>query len=238
MRISIIIPAFNEEQRLPGTLEWIGKALAVAASPSEVIVVDNDSTDGTKRIAENFGAKVLSYHEHNISQVRNAGAEQAIGDVLIFIDADTLVPETLFQKITNVMEDERCFGGSVAVSYEGARRRWVKYYLRGWQFWGNVLNMRQGAAQFCRKRAFAEAGGYDRKIFVGEDVEFYWRFSKFARRHQGYLRFVEHPQVTTSARRFEKMGVWKTLLLTHPIFILLLWRRKAFWKDWYENAVR
>ena len=238
MKISVIIPAYNEEARLPATLKQVREALAIAGRPAEVIVVNNDSTDGTKRIAEDFGAKILSYHDHNISQVRNAGAEQATGDVLIFIDADTLVPETLFKQIARVMEDEKCFGGAVAVIYEVAKRKWVKYYLWAWQFWGNVLNMRQGAAQFCRRRAFEDIGGYDGTIFVGEDIEFHWRLSKFARRHQGYLHFVDDPQVTTSARRFEKMGVWKTLLITHPIFILLLWRRKAFWKDWYENAVR
>ena len=238
MKFSIIIPAYNEEQCLPETLGRISKTLSIAACPSEIIVVDNDSQDRTKQVSEAFGAKVFLEKEHNISRVRNTGAENSNGEVLIFIDADTLVPETLFQKIIAVMEDEKCFGGAVAVEYQDFQRKWMKYYLLGWKFWGTVFNMAQGAAQFCRKSVFEELGGYDQTIFMGEDVEFYWRLSKFAGRHKGYLYFVEHPKVITSARRFDKVSLWKTLLLTHPIFIRLTWRKKSFWKDWYERAVR
>ncbi len=167
MKVSVIIPAYNEEQCLPETLERIGKALSVVACPSEIIVVDNDSQDGTKQVAEAFGAKVFLEKEHNISRVRNTGAKNSTGDVLIFIDADTLVPDTLFQKITAVMEDEKCFGGAVTVEYENFKRKWMKYYLAGWKFWGKFFNMAQGAAQFCRKPVFEELEGYDQPIFMG-----------------------------------------------------------------------
>jgi glycosyltransferase involved in cell wall biosynthesis len=238
MKFSIIIPAYNEEKWLPETLERISKALSIVACPSEIIVVDNDSQDGTKQVAEACGVKVVLEKEHNISRVRNIGAEHSTGDVLIFIDADTSVPETLFQKIFAVMKDEDCFGGAVAVEYKAFQRGWMKFYLLGWKFLGNLFNMAQGAAQFCRKFVFEELGGYDRTIFMGEDVEFYWRLSKFARLNKGYLFFVERPKVITSARRFDRMSLWKTLLLTHPIFIRLTWRKKTYWKDWYEKAVR
>ena len=238
MKVSVIIPAYNEEQCLTETIERIGKALSIAACPSEIIVVDNNSQDATKRVAQISGAKVCREKEHNISKVRNTGAENSTGDVLIFIDADTHVPHTLFQKIIAVMEDEKCFGGAVAVEYGGLERKCMKFYLQGWKFWGTVFNMKQGAAQFCRKFVFEELEGYDQTIFMGEDVEFFWRLSRFAGRNKGYLYFVEDPRVITSARRFNKMGLWKTLLLTHPVFIRLAWRRKAFWKDWYEKAVR
>jgi glycosyltransferase involved in cell wall biosynthesis len=238
MRVSVIIPAYNEEQCLPETLERIGHALSIISCPSEIIVVDNDSQDGTKQIAEAFGAKVFLEEKHNISRVRNTGVENSTGDVLIFIDADTLVPETLFQKILAVMEDEKCFGGAVAVEYEDFQRKWMKFYLLGWKFWGTVFNMAQGAAQFCRKVVFEELKGYDQTIFMGEDVEFYWRLSKFAKRSGGYLYFIKHPKVITSSRRFDKMSLWKTLLLTHPFFIRLGWRKKSYWKDWYDKAVR
>lgn len=238
MKISVIIPAYDEDHYLSETLERIGKALSIAACSSEIIVVDNDSQDGTKQVAEDFGAKVFPEKEHNISTVRNTGAENSTGDVMIFIDADTLVPDTLFQKLTAAMEDEKCSGGAVAVEYGDFERKWMKFYLLGWKFWGTIFNMKQGAAQFCRRSIFEELEGYDQSIFVGEDVEFYWRLSDFAKRHKGYLHFVEHPKVKTSARRFDTMSLWKTFLLTNPIFIRLTWRKKSFWKDWYENAVR
>lgn len=238
MKISIIIPAYNEEKYLPQTLEKIGASLQLVQCAWETIVVDNESQDKTALIAKEFGAKVVSEREHNIGKVRNAGAENAGGDILIFVDADTLVPRTLFQKITDAMRNEKCFGGGVAVDYEPFKRKWMKFYLRGWRFWGTLFNMKQGAAQFCRKNSFSETGGYDETIFVGEDIEFYWRLSKFAKRNNGFLFFIESPRVATSARRFDKMSVWKTLLFTHPLFIAFNWKRKKIWRDWYEKAVR
>ena len=238
MKISIIIPAYNEENYLPATLEKIGAALANADCDSETIVVDNESTDKTKQIAENFGAKVFTETEHNIAKVRNTGAKNAVGDVLIFVDADTIVPTSLLQKIADAMKDERCFGGAAAVDYEQFERKWMKFYLRGWQFWGTFFNMKQGATQFCRKAVFENLGGYDETIFMGEDVIFYWRLAKFAKKTNGYLFFIENPKVITSARRFDRMSIWKTLLLTHPLFILLTSKRRKFWRDWYEKPIR
>jgi glycosyltransferase involved in cell wall biosynthesis len=237
-KLSVIIPAYNEEQCLPQTLEHIGKALSIVAGTPEVIVVDNDSQDRTKQVAEFFGAKVLLEQEHNIAKVRNTGAEHASGNVLIFIDADTLAPQTLFREIGEVMEDEQCYGGAVSVEYEELQRKWMRYYLLGWKFWGKVFNMAQGATQYCRKSVFEQLNGYDQTIFLGEDIEFYWRLSNLAKRDGSYLHFLAHPPVKTSSRRFDQMSLWKTLVLTHPVFIRLTWRKKSIWKDWYEKAVR
>jgi hypothetical protein len=46
----------------------------------------------------------------------------------------------------------------------------MKFYLRGWQFWGKLFNMKQGAAQFCRKPVFEQLKGYEETVFMGEDV--------------------------------------------------------------------
>ncbi len=238
MKISVVIPAYNEENYLPATLEKIRAGLANADFEAETIVVDNESTDKTRLIAESFGAKVFTETEHNIAKVRNTGAKNATGSVLIFVDADTLVPVELFQKIADQMKDEKCFGGAVAVDYEPFKRKWMKYYLRGGELWQTVFNWKQGATQFCRKPVFQTIGGYDETIFMSEDVQFYRRLAKYAKRKDGYLLFVEEPRVITSARRFDKMSVWKTLLLTNPLFFVLTSRRKRFWKDWYEKAVR
>ena len=236
--ISIIIPAYNEERYLPETLERIGQALSVVDCPSEIIVVDNGSEDKTKYIAESFGAKTCSESEHNISKVRNTGAKNSVGNVLIFVDADTLVPPSLFRSIITAMEDGKCFGGAVSVIYGDFQRRWVKFYLLGWRAWEAVFHTRQGATQFCRREVFSELGGYDESIYMGEDVEFHWRLAKLAKVKQGFVSFIENPKVTTSTRRFDKMSWWKTILLTNPLLIRLAWKRKGFWKDWYEKAVR
>lgn len=237
MKISVVIAAYNEEKYLASTLGSVRIAISDIAE-SEIIVVDNECTDETRMIAEGYRTRIITENVHIISKVRNTGAANSTGDVLVFIDADTIVQQPLFEDIVQVLADEKCVGGAVGVEYGPAERKWIKYYLLGWQFWGKVLKMRQGAAQFCRRSAFEEIGGYDESIFMGEDVEFHWRLSKHAGRIGGYTHFIESPRVLTSARRYDKMGLWRTLLLTHPITIFLAWRIKSLWKDWYENAVR
>jgi glycosyltransferase involved in cell wall biosynthesis len=237
VEFSIIIPAFNEEKYLPATLRSVRGALSGLSA--ETIVVDNESTDETPVIAARFGAKVIPESVHNIGRVRNTGARAAQGDVLVFIDADTLVPKILFRRIADVMrKDEKCLGGAVAVTYSEMERKWMRHYLAAWRFWGKFFNMKMGAAQFCRRAVFEKTGGYDEEIFVGEDIHFYWRLGDRARRSGGYLFFIEDVQVVTSPRRFDRMSLWKTFLLTHPVYIRLNWKRKSVWKDWYERSVR
>jgi glycosyltransferase involved in cell wall biosynthesis len=236
MKFSVVIPAFNEEKLLPATLRAAFEASAGLAC--EIIVTDNQSTDQTARLAQHSGAKVVAESERNIAQVRNTGARSASGEVLIFLDADTTVPAGLFQKILEAMADEKCFGGAVAVEYGECERKWMRYYLYGWKFWEKFFNMKQGAAQFCRRAAFETLGGYDKSIFVGEDIEFYWRLTKFARRRGGHLSFIDEPKVKTSPRRLDKISFWKTFVLMNPIYIRLLWRRKSFWEFWYDKTVR
>jgi glycosyltransferase involved in cell wall biosynthesis len=223
---------------LPETLRRIGQAVSVADCSSEIIVVDNSSEDETRHIAESFGARVCQEDEHNIARVRNTGARNAVGNILVFVDADTHVPPSLFQAIVTEMTNGECFGGAVAVAYGNFQRRWMKAYLLGWTFWEAVFRMRQGAAQFCRREVFSELGGYDESIHMGEDVEFHWRLANFAKAAHGSVCFIKRPTVTTSTRRFDKMSWWKAILLTNPLFIALTWKNRRVWVDWYTDPVR
>lgn len=238
MKLSVIIPAHNEEKLVLETLRCVKAALTHCDPASELIVVDNVSTDRTAQIAAEAGATVIEEQVRNIGAVRNAGAAAANGDVFVFIDADTLVPQGLFSKIDTIMRDPGCHGGAVAVKYGKFKRWWMNWYAKGWEFWGKVFNMRQGAAQFCSRRAFEATGGYDEAVYLGEDIEFYWKLERFARKSGGRLQFIDEPRVTTSTRRFDKMSVFKTLVLTHPIYILINRKKARAWKDWYEDAVR
>lgn len=236
--LSIVIPAYNEEKCLPATLESIGEALRGIAS-AEVIVVDNESTDATREIAAGFGAKVVAESVRNIARVRNAGAASARGDVLVFIDADTLVPPDLFKRMIELTADEKVIGGGVGVRYEPVpKQAWLRLYILMFQYIGRLLKWRGGAAQFCRTPAFRELGGYDETIYVGEDIEFHWRLAKLARGSGRRVEFIEHPAVSTSPRRFEHLGIARTLFYTHPALMLLTWRTRSIWKYWYEKAIR
>src|SRR5215467_9730965 len=90
--ISFIIPAYNEELLIGRTISALRTSTADINEPYEIIVVDDSSTDKTAIMAAKCGARVLSIHFRQSAAARNAGATQARGDLLLFVDADTDVP--------------------------------------------------------------------------------------------------------------------------------------------------
>jgi glycosyltransferase involved in cell wall biosynthesis len=237
--LSVIIPAFNEEQFLPRTLEHLRRATEhlVPDRDIETIVVDNASSDRTAEVALASGAKVVSVPEHNIGLVRNAGARAASGDLLVFLDADTQVPETLLSRIVQAMEDPACLGGAADIEYRPARPP-IRIYLRLWRLVGLCLGMAQGAAQFCRRDAFSALGGYDESLYMGEDVDFYWRLGKLARTRGQHVRFLRDVRVVPSCRRFDQWPTSRLLIETNPLYIALFRRRPAAWRGWYRDVPR
>ena len=241
MSISIIVPAYNEEAYLGETLKSIQRAkemlLERDAVLAEIIVVDNDSTDSTTDVALSFGASVEKETTHNIARVRNAGANIAKGNVLVFIDADTIVPAELLCRINQLMASPACFGGAVDTNYRAAKPA-VKVYLQLWRILGKLSGMAQGATQFCRREVFVALSGYDESIYMGEDVDFYWRLKQFARRRKAQVCFIEDIQVVPSARRFDQWSFWRTLIWTNPIFVFAFRRKENAWRGWYKVMPR
>ena len=101
-----------------------------------------------------------------------------------------------------------------------------------------LTGMAQGATQFCRRADFEQIGGYDEGAWIGEDVDFYWGIKEFAKASNRTVRFIRHTRVRPSSRRFDKWPIWKTLILTNPLFIAVFRRRKRFWGGWYSRPVR
>ena len=239
--LTVIVPAYNEEAYLGATLDSIQAAAAQLRSRSHVdvdtIVVDNNSLDQTAAFARGKGVTVVHEPVQGIARARNTGARRAEGDVLVFIDADVSVPHDLLQEIHTAMSDPDCVGGGVDVDYR-PKRLSVRLYLRAWRALGRLTGMVQGATQFCRRRVFEQVGGYDEKVWIGEDVDFYWSLKRYARRTERMVRFIRSPRVRPSCRRFDKWPLWKTLVWTNPLFIWLFRRWKAAWKDWHSRAVR
>ena len=241
MRISVIIPAFNEEDYLPATLDAIKASSAYLLRREgvdvEIIVVDNNSLDRTACVARSKGAKVVEEKVQGISRARNAGACHARGDVFVFVDADVLIPRDLLTKIDSVMGHADCVGGGVDVGYRPERRS-MRIYLGLWRVLGRLLDMVQGSTQFCRKDVFDQVGGYDEKAWIGEDVDFYWALKKLAKRDGGFAQVIREPRVRPSTRRFDKWPLWRVLVWTNPLFIAMFRRWKRFWGGWYSDAVR
>ena len=241
MKLTIIVPAFNEQAYIGPSLDSIQVAVRRLQARSgvdvETIVVDNNSTDGTAVAARAKGATVVHEPVQGIARARNTGARHAHRDVLVFVDADVNMPDTLLDAIYEAMSDPACVGGGVDVDYR-PKRLSMRFYLRAWRLLGRLSGMAQGATQFCRKSTFEQVGGYDEKVWIGEEVDFYWRLKRYAKRTDGVVRFIRNPRVQPSSRRFDKWPVWKILVWTNPLFISLFRRRKRFWAGWHSDAVR
>jgi glycosyltransferase involved in cell wall biosynthesis len=241
MTLSIIIPAFNEELYLPTTLRCLAQSLECLRHRSnlrpEVVLVDNASTDSTAEIAATFGARVISIPDHNIARVRNAGAKAAAGELLVFLDADTQIPEVLLTRIVEEMEKPNCLGGAVDIDYRPTRPL-IRAYLRLWRIIGFLIGMAQGAVQFCRRKTFAELNGYDETLYMGEDVDFYWRLRKLAKIRGQRVCFIGDVRVVPSCRRFDRWPISRILVETNPFYVLLFRRRQAAWRGWYREIPR
>ena len=241
MLISIIIPAFNEADYLGDTLTSLNRAQVLlkqeADLTAEIIVVDNDSDDATTEVARAWGAHVVAEERRNVAKARNSGARLSIGDVLVFVDADTVVPEELLVRIAKTMSDESCLGGAVDTDYRPSKLA-AKIYLRFWRAFGNFMGLAQGATQFYRRDVFLALKGYDETLFMGEDVNLYWRLKRHATRHKGRVVLINDLRVVPSSRRFDQWRLWRTLIWTNPVFILLFQRSSRFWDGWYGTAPR
>jgi glycosyltransferase involved in cell wall biosynthesis len=241
MLTSVIIPAFNEEAYLGATLASVNRAKAsLEIQPgfkAEIIVVDNASDDSTAEVARALGARVATEKQHNIAKVRNSGARFSAGDVLVFVDADTVVPDELLSRIVATMSDASCYGGTVDPDHQ-PKKIAVKVYLQFWRVLGRFMGMAQGATQFCRRDSFFALDGYDESLFMGEDVDFYWRLKRLAKRQNGRVVAIADLRVVPSTRRFDQWRLWRTLVWTNPVFILLFQRTKTCWHGWYKTAPR
>ncbi len=115
MKISIIVPAFNEEKLIGATLAAIQKAsraLQVKGWGTELIVCDNNSTDRTGEIARLAGATVVFEPVNQIARARNCGAAAATGDWLIFVDADSHPSVELFEEVAAaIVTGKYLYGG-------------------------------------------------------------------------------------------------------------------------------
>ena len=239
--VSIITPAFNEAAILVNTLQYLRAAQCHFKEQfgleCEIIVVDNASTDETAEVARQQGVIVAHDPIRNIARARNTGARTARGDVLVFVDADTVVPEETIARIWCALLPQSCLGGVIEPLYQPARRS-MRLYLATWRWYGRHMRMSQGPVQFFRQQSFENIGGYDESLYMGEDVECIWRLRKLARQSGGYVESIQDIAVRASSRRFDQWPTLRVLLWTNPLFIALFWRSKKAWSGWYERPPR
>ena len=203
MKISIVIPAYNEEKLLPATLESVfaaAKAFQSRGWEHEVIVCDNNSTDRTAGFAQKAGARVVFEPVNQIGRARNCGARAASGEWLIFVDADSHPSRALFEDVATVVSSGRCLAGGSTVRLD--ERDLAGDALTGlWNVISRVKKWAPGSFIFCEAKAFREVGGFSDKLFASEELELFRRLHKLARERGKKIVILHRHPLITSARK-------------------------------------
>lgn len=203
-KLSIIIPTKNEEERLPSTFRSLDEQ---TFRDFEVIVADNESKDRTREIAKKLGARIC---EGGLPSVgRNQGAEHAYGNIFLFLDADTELPDETF--LGDVLKEMDARGLDVAVpdvepiSESVIDRVLYKIYNAYVLLLEPVWPHAPGFCMFVTRRAHETIRGFDEDVEFAEDHDYAQR-AKRAGLQYGILR--KPSAVRTSVRRFHKDGRW------------------------------
>ena len=220
--VSVIIPALNEEKALPHTL----RELLHQSGDYEVIVVDGGSIDRTHAITESFGfiegasdprhSSDTSRESFHVSRFTfhapkgrasqmNAGAKQAAGDWLLFLHADTVLPPGAIQRLNEMEADQTIQAGGFMHQFSGDDWR-----LKLISFLDNFRCIRSriiygDQALFVRRALFEQLGGFPNRAIL-EDVAFCERLIAVT------TPLLLSTSVVTDARKFLKMGVWRSFL--------------------------
>ena len=188
--VSIIIPTLNEAT----TMRDLAASLGRLRGEFEVIVCDGGSADATVEVARQCGLRVIEAPRGRGAQM-NAGARLAIGETLLFLHADTRLPEDALERVTGALVDEKVCGGNFSLIFGGDSRearmltRIYPLLRMGGMLYGD-------SAIFARRRVFDRLGGY-RAYPIFEDCDLYRRMRRLGR----FVRL--NARATTSSRRFE-----------------------------------
>ena len=210
MKVSIIIPSFNEEQYIGNLLESLKKQ---TVKDFEVIVVDANSKDKTREIAKKYGAKVIIEKRRGIGLARNVGAKSAKGETLIFLDADVVVPKNFVKKVIKNIK-----GASlVQLPVMPDKGNWfvrqgVKIFNKMNKFlikYAPKIAVYYGGCFIVKKKVFDQVGGFDPKRLLAEDFELATRIIPFSK-----PKWIDNITIKVSMRRAEKWG-WVKFLSFH-----------------------
>jgi glycosyltransferase involved in cell wall biosynthesis len=236
VRISVVIPARNERERLPRLLDSLDAARRSFMDSVEVILSDNASTDGTAEIASSRGCSVISTPVRRIAAVRNAGASIATGDILIFVDADMQVHPDTLTSIDRAMASGKHSGGATGVHLPRMSLGLAVTYAVMYP-WIVALRMDTGPT-FCLRSDFENTGGYDETFQYAEDVAFLLRLSRHGRLDGRRLVRLTKSRAVADLRKFDEYGDWHYFRLMPRLLRWLLSGRakpeQAFEDYWYR----
>jgi len=203
--LSIIIPTLNEEDLLPKLLRSIKRQ---RFSDYEIIIADADSTDGTKEIAKKFGAKLVKGGLPAVG--RNQGVKVAKGDLLLFLDADVILPKKFLEEAIREFDKRNLDVASIQLDPQTSKRIIKFFFERFYNYPVKKLErfLPYGAMGYLiKKELHQKIKGFDEKIKLCEDHDYVRRAAKF-----GKFGVLKNVKISISLRRFYKDGWLKVIL--------------------------
>ncbi len=238
LKISIIVPAFNEGRLLGESLAQMKLAAGVFARRGwdhELIVCDNNSTDLTAEIARAAGATVVFEPVNQIARARNRGAAAATGNWLVFVDADSHPGAELFAEVADQISSGRCLAGGVTVTMD------EKHLVAGiiTELWNCASRMGRwlaGSFIFVETAAFRKLGGFNNELFAAEELELSRRLKKLARETGRTIVILHRHPLVTSARKMRLYTAGDHLqLLARVLFNRRALTRRESCTLWYDG---
>lgn len=239
-RFSLVIPAYNEEAYLPALLDSVDKArTCYAGGPDaiEVVLADNESTDSTADLAHSNGCRVVSENRRIIAAVRNTGARNARGHVLVFVDADNIMHPDTFNAIDKSLSTGKVVAGATGVKMQRMSPGIaVTYALMVPLVW--LTRMDTGVV-FCRRQDFETIGGYNEDLLFAEDVQLLWDLMRLGRKQGCKLSRITSARAIFSTRKFDKHGDWHYLWMPWRLLYGMLFSKSSLdnfaQKYWYPD---
>ncbi|WP_424358680.1 glycosyltransferase [Methanocella sp. MCL-LM] len=238
MDFSIIVPALNEEKRIRQCLDSI-KGQKTSRT-WELIVSDSGSTDRTVEIAREYTAKVQACTERGTARARNEGARLAEGDILIFIDSDTILLPGYLETIGKAFENKDLIACSCAFKFtrRSPKLLFAEYVTNSYYTLRSVLRgaTLPGFNVCIRRDVFEKLGGF--RLCHLEDLDMSIKLRRIGR-----TRYIARRKTITSSRRLEKDGLYGTLKYYMDLFEQTQNRRLGFQifkfhKTEYEDYVQ
>ncbi len=240
MKYSIIIPTLNEEKVLPELLKQLSDKELKLKYNYEVIVSDGGSTDDTILIANKYASKIVIHNKEkkqNISEGRNAGANIANSDILIFINGDVLFDnlEYFFARIQNKFINSEYLAMTCKVNVIPSERNFSDRVFLGFYNWYfHLLNsvglgMGRGECHIMSREVYSKHNGYNENMAAGEDFDLYKRIRK-----NGKIFFDKKLTIYESPRRYRKYGHVKIFLTWLFNALYVIFTNKSLSTEWEE----
>ncbi len=223
MKVSIIVPAYNEEENIENTLKSL---LKQTYSDYEILVVNNNSKDNTQKIAEKY-VKTINETKQGYMHAVQRGINETSGDLISICDADSIYPPNWLKRMVRPFEKHPKIVATYGIGAFMDKGKFFKfvsmisYTLFLWISKLFGLDNTAGFNFIYRRDAYIRSGGYNTTWTLGgPDVEFGNRLKKY-----GKVKLV-HTVVGTSSRRFEKNGFFATLKMFAHIWWSLVRHKK------------